>query len=240
MIELTLPLLIAATFVVIGAIIQGSVGFGVGMVSAPFLMWAIPESMPAALVALGGAMTLTTLATHWRHIDWPTFLLTIIGRLPGLALGAWLVAAVPTSVLGALVGLAVVVAVVLQRKRWPIRKTPRNLLLAALISGTTGTATGIGGPPVAMVLAEEPGPLVRATLAAYFLVGSVMSLGALAVVGKLGTTALLHCLALLPALVLGAVLAHPLARYLDDGRTRTAILVLAAVSGLLLVVTSLT
>lgn len=90
-----------------------------------------------------------------------------------------------------------------------------------------------------MVLAEEPGPLVRGTLAAYFLVGSLLSLGTLFAVGRVTTTHLLYAAALIPALLVGALLARPLARVLDDGRTRTAILVLAAVSGLVLALTSL-
>lgn len=240
MVELGLPLAVAALFVLLGAVVQGSVGFGVGMIAAPFLMWALPQYMPGSLIMLGGAMTVTTLVTHWRHIDLPTLGWTLIGRIPGLALGAWLVVAVPTAALGVVVGVAVIVAVVLQWSRWTIRKTPTNLLIAAVVSGTTGTATGIGGPPVAMVMAEEPGPVVRATLAAYFLFGSSLSLGALAAVGRLGVAHVVHAAALLPALVVGALLARPLARHLDDGRTRHAILVLAAASGLVLAITSLT
>lgn len=237
MIEL-IPLLVASVFVLLGAMVQGSVGFGVGMIAAPFLMWAIPDAMPATLIALGGAMTLTTLATQWRHIDLPTLGWAVLGRLPGLVLGAWLVVIAPTNVMGILVGLAVVVAVVLQWSRWVIRQAPRNLVVAGLVSGTTGTATGIGGPPVAMVLAREPGPVVRATLAAYFLLGSALSLGALALMGQVATSHLVNMLALLPALLLGALLARPVARYLDDGRTRKAVLVLAAVSGLVLAISS--
>lgn len=239
MMELTLPLLAAALFVLLGAVVQGSVGFGVGMIAAPVLMWAIPESMPATLVILGGAMTIATLVTHWRDIDLPAMGWALLGRVPGLALGAWLVVTMPAGALGVLVGFAVVVAVVMQWSRWTIPKSPRNLVLAGSLSGTTGTATGIGGPPVAMVLANDPGPVVRATLAAYFLVGSLMSLGALASVGQLDFDHLTDALALLPALIVGALLAKPVARHLDDGRTRKAILILAAASGLVLALTSL-
>ncbi len=232
------PLLIAAVFVLIGALVQGSIGFGVGMIAAPYLMWAVPDSMPATSIALGGAMTVTTLVSEWRHVDLLTLGWTLLGRLPGLAVGSWLVVVLPGSTLGVLVGFAVVLAVVLQWRRRVLHKSPRNLFVAGVVSGATGTATGIGGPPVAMVLAGEPGQLVRATLAANFLFGSLLSLGALAVVGKLGATPLLHALMLLPALIAGALLARPVARYLDNGRTKKAILLLAASAGILLAVTS--
>lgn len=238
MIDPAIPFLVAAVFVLVGALVQGSIGFGVGMIAAPFLMWAIPDSMPATSIALGGAMTVTTLASHWRHVDLPTLAWTLLGRFPGLVVGSWLVVALPGSTLGVLVGLAVVLAVVLQWSRRVLRKSPRNLFVAGVVSGATGTATGIGGPPVAMVLAGEPGQMMRATLAANFLVGSLLSLGALGVVGKLGATPMYHALLLLPPLVLGALLALPVARYLDNGRTRKAILLAAASAGVLLAVTS--
>ena len=41
------------------------------------------------------------------------------------------------------------------------------------------------------------------------------------------------------ALVIGSLLARPLARYLDSGRTRTAILLVAGISGLVLLIDSL-
>ena len=56
---------------------------------------------------------------------------------------------------------------------------------------------------------------------------------------RVTATQLAHAAALLPAMLLGALLARPLARYVDSGRTRHAILLLAGASGLVLLVTSL-
>lgn len=239
MIHLSAPLLIAAVFVFIGALVQGSVGFGVGMVAAPFLMWAVPDTMPATLVILGGAMTLLTLTSHWRDVDVRALAWAITGRVPGLALGAWLVVTVPTSTLGVVVGIAVIIAAILQWKRWTIPNTAPNLVVAGLVSGTTGTATGIGGPPVAMVLADQPGAIVRGTLAAYFMLGSALSLTALGMVGHLTPTHAGQAAVLLIPLVLGGLLAGRMTPYLDDGRTRRAILLLAGLSRLMLALTSL-
>lgn len=69
MIDPTASLIVAALSVLSGSVVQGSVGLGVGMIAAPFLTWALPESMPAVLVMLGGAMTIATLVNRWRHID---------------------------------------------------------------------------------------------------------------------------------------------------------------------------
>ncbi|MDO5500541.1 MAG: TSUP family transporter, partial [Propionibacteriaceae bacterium] len=127
---------------------------GLGLVSAPFLMWAIPDAMPGALIVLAAGMTLTTLVNHVRWIEWPALGWGTLGRLPGVALGTWLVVVLSLDALGVIVGAAVLVAVALQRSRWQIQKNRTNLLLAGTLSGAMGTATGIGGPPMAMVMAR--------------------------------------------------------------------------------------
>src|SRR5690606_39990084 len=48
-------------------------------------------------------------------------------------------------------------------------------LAAGMVSGTTGTAAGIGGPPIALLYQHRAGPVVRSTLSATFLVGTVLS-----------------------------------------------------------------
>ncbi|MFV0405595.1 MAG: sulfite exporter TauE/SafE family protein [Propioniciclava sp.] len=236
---MTLPLLLVAGLILLGSVIQGSIGFGLGMVVSPALVLIYPEQMPGVMIMLGGAISVAVLASEWRSIDWPGFGWALLGRLPGLVLGAWLVVIASQALLSIFVGLAVVIAAVLQGSRWQIPKHRSTLVAAGFVSGTTGTVSGVGGPPVAMVYAGEPGPQVRATLSAYFIVGTATSLLILGVVGKVHQDQLGLALTLLPALLLGTVLARPLARFLDSGYTRRAILVLAGVAGALLVVSNL-
>ena len=53
---------------------------------------------------------------------------------------------------------------------------PRNLLLAGALTGISGTSAAVGGPFVAMTLQHEPAARIRATLAAFFTVGSLVSM----------------------------------------------------------------
>ncbi len=65
-------------------------------------------------------------------------------------------------------------------------KLGRPVLLGArLITGITETATGIGGPPMALAYQHQPGPVLRATLAASFFIGEIVSLVLLAATGRL-------------------------------------------------------
>lgn len=236
--EPTLFWAIALLAVTCGALIQGSVGFGVGLIAAPFLMWTIPESVPVSLLILGGAMASITLISEWKSIDVGGVGWALLGRLPGVVIGAGLLLVVSGNVLGILIGLTVVFAAALQWWRWVVPRTTANLLTAGAVAGVTGTISGIGGPPLAMVYAGQPGPQVRASLAAYFTVGSIMSLTGLGLSGQMHTESFVQALLLLPGLLIGAALARPLARFLDSGRTRRSILILAGTSGAVLATTS--
>jgi hypothetical protein len=79
-----------------------------------------------------------------------------------------------------------------------------------------------------------PGPLVRATMGAYFVVGAFLSIVALALFGRFGWHDVELSLKLVPALLLGFALSVPGARLVDKGRVRTAMLALSGASALVL------
>ena len=61
-------------------------------------------------------------------------------------------------------------------------------MLAGATSGVLGTATSIGGPPMALVWQNSSGPKLRGTMSGFFLVGSVLSIAVLAITGGVGRT----------------------------------------------------
>ncbi|MEU7884255.1 TSUP family transporter [Microbispora bryophytorum] len=212
-------LLIAGVAVFTGAVVQGGVGFGLGLVAAPLITLLDPSVMPGAVQVVNMAMPLFTLAREWRRAEWRGAGWALLGRLPGSAIGALVVVYVSTATLGVLVGVMVLVAVVLTARAVSV---PRN--------GATLTAAGFGGPPIALVYQSARGPQIRATLALFFCVSAAQSLVILAVLDRLPGRALAAGAALVPFVVLGFAVSGPLRRYLDGGRVRTAVLAVAAVS----------
>jgi uncharacterized membrane protein YfcA len=120
-----------------------------------------------------------------------------------------------------------------------VRPTPRTLSFAGVISGLSGTATSIGGPPIALVYQQDPGPRVRSTLGAYFLVGVVVSMAALAFAGQLDSRDAAAGAVLLPVVLAGFLLARPLRRIVDGHVLRAALLAVVTASGVVLIVQSL-
>jgi hypothetical protein len=133
----------------------------------------------------------------------------------------------------------VLVAVLLTVSAVRVRPTPATLSVAGIVSGVTGTATSIGGPPIALVYQHDPGPRVRSTLGAYFLVGVVISLVALALGGQLDSRDVYAGGALLPFVFAGFLLARPLRRFVDGHVLRAGLLAVVTVSGVVLIVQSL-
>jgi uncharacterized protein len=235
----TVAFAVLAAAVTVGAVVQGSVGLGLGLVAAPVITLVDQRLMPGAMLWLAAFYPLMTLAHEGRHVDWPGLGWAFAGRVPGTAVGVLVVSYVTVGLLGLLVGVMVLVAVLLT---WRVFVLPRRrpvLASMGVVSGIAGTATSIGGPPLALVYTDVSGPRLRATMAAYFIGGGLLSLAGLAVAHELTRREGLWALGLAPFLVLGFGLAGLVRRHVDAGRTRAAVLVVCACSGLALVVRSL-
>ena len=96
----------------------------------------------------------------------------------------------------------------------------RNVVLAGATSGVLGTATSIGGPPMALVWQRNSGARLRGTMSGFFLVGSVMSIVALALTGAVDGHTVWGFAALVPAAVAGYLLSRRINRFLDPKRLR--------------------
>jgi hypothetical protein len=164
---------------------------------------------------------------------------SLSGRVLGTGAAMAVLAAVPPARLGVLFGGLVLAAVGLSASGLHPPTTPRTLLGAGLLSGFMGTTVSIGGPPIALLYQGESGPRVRATLSAFFLVGTVLSLAGLHVVGRFGPTELWLGLWLLPGIVLGFLCSRRLTAWVDRGPLRVIILGVSAAAGLAVVIRTL-
>jgi uncharacterized protein len=228
-------LVLASAVVALGALVQGGVGYGLALMAAPLLALIDPRLVPGPLVFSGLALTVAMAvrdrdAIHFRGVGW-----ALVGRIPGTVAGAVTLSFLAGNALGIVIGLLVLAAVAMTAVGPPVHPNRPNLLVAGLLSGFMGTTSAIGGPPVAIIYQHQPGSQIRATLSVYFTAGATMSLIALAVIGRFARFELLAAVAMLPGMMLGFILSTRLSRWLDRGRTRSAVLVVSAVSGISLV-----
>lgn len=233
-------LAILVVTVLAGAAVQGLVGLGVGLVAAPVTTLLAPELMPGLLLWLSAVMPLVTLLREHDDIDWRGLGWSVPARIPGTVAGVAFVAWFSERKLGVAVGVMVLFAVVLTVRtvRLPVNRA--TLVSAGFVSGVTGTATSIGGPPLALLYQHREPRQIRSTLAVYFVLGAALSLAGLGVGGALETRQLLLALILMPCLVGGFVLSGVLRRRVDPDHIRYGVLAICGLSALVLLVRSLT
>lgn len=216
--------------VTLGAVVQGSIGFGANLLAAPVLAVVEPRALPATLMLLVLPLAGTMVRRERHGVDRRGVALLIAGRVPGTVVGAAVAAAVASEVLSVLAGAAVLLAVATSVVTPHVPVTPTTTVAAGVVSGAMGTATSIGGPPLALLYQRREGPVLRATLAAVFAIGTVLSLLALAVAGALAGWQVALALALAPGTLTGTALGGVLAERIDGRWLRPAVLVVAAVA----------
>jgi hypothetical protein len=154
--------------------------------------------------------------------------------------GAWVVATVTTAALQGLIGAFVLLFVLASLVTPPIPVGPGTQVTAGAVSGVTGTAAGIGGPPIALLYQHHAGPEMRSTLAASFFFGTLLSITTLAVAQQVSWDQLLLGTALAPLVVAGSYAGRRFHDFLDRGWMRPAVLVFATVSAFVVIVDALT
>ncbi|GAB2483417.1 MAG: sulfite exporter TauE/SafE family protein [Comamonas sp.] len=228
--------LLLLSLVVLGAaFVQGATGMGFALITAPVIGLVRPELLPVSVLVLMLPLNIYVLWRERGAIDWPGANWITAGRVLGTGGGLWVLAALSASHLAWFVGLSTIAASLATLVMPAFSPGRPAFVTAGLITGVTETATGIGGPPLALVYQHQPPATMRATLAFCFLVGELMSLATLLATGHIQGPQLMATLYLLPALVIGA-LASRFVHYRINGRfLRIFVQVFAIASGLVLI-----
>jgi hypothetical protein len=162
-----------------------------------------------------------------------------VGRLAGTVIASLLLVRLPETATSAVAAVLILFAVALSLGGLDVEPSQGLLIGAGTVSGIMSTLASVGGPPIALLYQREKGPRLRATLAGFFIMGTVVSLTGLVLVGNFDLPEIRATLILLPAIVVGFLLSGPALPLLDRGYTRAAVLLISAVSSLVLLVRSL-
>jgi uncharacterized membrane protein YfcA len=227
---------VIAVAILFASCLQASIGFGMGMLAAPVVALVDPSLIPGTLIMLASLVTLMVVIRERTAIDVRGTGWALVGRVPGTVAGALLLAAMPERVLALAIAGVVLAGVLVTSFGWAPTPRRRNLVLAGATSGVLGTATSIGGPPMALVWQRSTGAELRGTMSGFFLIGSVLSIGMLSLTGSIDGDTWRWFAFLIPATVVGYALSRWANRLLNPQRQRwTAIVVSAVGAGVLVV-----
>lgn len=232
-------LVIAIVAVVAGACLQGSLGFGLGLVAAPVLVILDSRLVPGVILGIGVPLTYLMAWRERQSLDVRGVSWAIAGRMVGTVFGTLAVVALTEQALALFFAFSLMTAVALSVAGLSVTPTPRTMLAAGVGSGFMGTATSVGGPPMALLLQREEGASLRASLAAFMAFGATFSLVALVSAGQFSRIDAVTTVVLAVPALAGFALSRWTNRVLDQGYTRTVVLIFATASAVSILIKTL-
>lgn len=216
--------------VLAGAAMQGVGGLGYAMFCAPLAAIFFPELVPGPLLAVGAPLALLAYLREREALNGKVAAATLVGRVIGTFAATGLLVLVSANALSILFAVLILLAVTLSTVGWRVQPTTTNLSIAGVASGIMGTITAAGGPPFAIAMQHLAPPTMRSTLGVVFFAGTIVSIAALAWVGKMGMQEWLYFVVLLPWMLVGFFASNRLARHVSKAAIRQWLLGTAAVS----------
>jgi uncharacterized membrane protein YfcA len=226
---------VLSSITLLAAILRGALGMGFALMVIPAFILLEPTLVPGSIIGIGLILSILVVAREWKAIDTRGLKISVPGRMLGNAVAVLLFGWIATEWFDLLTGIAVLIAVVLSLLPVTFHPSGLRLFTAGLFSGIMGTMSSLDGPPIAILYQHQKGPVIRATLGGYFVIGAIGSLIALALAGRLGVHQLLGVLWLTPAALLGFWSSGWVARILPKSIMRKGILAVSGIAALLLI-----
>ncbi|MCA9494856.1 MAG: sulfite exporter TauE/SafE family protein [Myxococcales bacterium] len=234
--------LVMAFAVLLGAVVQSTVGFGamlVGTVAGAQLL--PPDQLVPLLLPIGMLQSAIVVARTWRDVDVRLLGLRIVPAMglgmAAAALGPGVAAPGMRPVLGVLV-VGVAAKELLRRSDpGPLPRWGSAVVLVG--AGVVQTLLATGGPLVVWAIGREPIPpaRLRSTLNALWLVVNVAIVGTLASEGRVDGASLVRTAALVPAALVGVPVGLWLHHRVDERSFRRALWIVLGVCGVPLILT---
>jgi hypothetical protein len=224
-------LALIAGAIAVGSLVQGSLGFGMVLIAGPLVTLIEPRAVPGMFLLLGFPLVSWVLIRDRAALDVPGFGQMMAGRALGTVAAFGVLVVVSRQALTAMIGAAIVIAALLSWRLVEWRSGTFGRIVAGGISGLMATVAAVGGPAMALAYRDREPPELRATLAATFLVGGVLSVIALAASDLLHWWHARLSLLMLPAELLGVAVSGLVLGRIRAETLRKAVLALAAGGG---------
>lgn len=231
-----LELVVALVVTALGAIVQGTIGVGFGMLSVPLLSLVNPILAPVPQLLLAAPLALSMTWRERGHADAKGAAWMFAGRVPGALLGLWVLGLAAQRSIDIGIAVSVIVAVLILGTGVTVRRSASTQFGTGVVAGVMGMVASMGGPPAAMLFKDDEGPTVRASLALFFSGGLVVTVLFRILADRITGDDLLLAVLLLPGLLAGYVISSRLRHSFDGHAIRPAILTVSmlAAAGLLI------
>ncbi len=210
-----LALGLAAVF--LGALVLGTISFGMGTLAMPFLLFILePKDAVVIVNSLVVVTTGLTLIQTWRHLNlkqsWPF----LVAGLPPVPIGVLLLHGANPVALRLIIGVVILVVAVMSlfRIHLPGAQKPLAAPICGFITTLMATSLGVGAALGGLYAIEQDWSrdTIRATLGLYFFLAAALALVLFVASGLLGVTTAKNLGVLTLAVLAGSALAAVVAR----------------------------
>jgi uncharacterized membrane protein YfcA len=218
---LPLPALLAALLAFfLAGVVQGLTGFGSVLVVVPVLLLFLDAQTAVITTQLVVfALCVYMAVRRWRQVRLVETTIILLAAGPGIWLGALALQYWTSAAIKVVAGLAVLAAVapLLLGIRRRVKHERLAAIPAGLIGGVLQGSTGMSGPPVVILFANQgwERQAFLGSISLYLSASTVCSLSLYNQAGLLRAQQALLAIWLLPALLLGGWLGHALAPRVD-------------------------
>jgi uncharacterized membrane protein YfcA len=178
------------------------------------------------------ALTLLIAFRERESIDFTGLGFAFAGRIAGTLVAALVWVALPSEKFDFVFAGLVLLGVALSLSSLRIDPNPATASAAGALSGFMGTLSSIGGPPMALLYQRASGPRIRGTLSAHFVIGALVSLAALAAVGRYGRAEIILSIWLVPGVLAGFAASPWVRESVDRAGARPFVLGLSILAAL--------
>ena len=235
---MTIELLVANVIVGFAGFVQTTTGIGFAMIAVPMLVLIDLSYAPGPALLAMLFLSVAMVAGSWRDVDRQGFPALFPGLLVGTVVGAQLLGLLSATTFGVAFGLIVLGSLAVGQMGFAPQRTPMANITGGFLSGLMGTISGIHGPPLVVLYQRAEMATARATISFVFVFASILSLVSLHLNGYFGQEEALAGLSLVPGIVIGFGVALSGRRFISDSAARSAMLVIAATSSVILILRS--
>lgn len=225
-------LVLITVVMILAAGLQGSFGFGSGLLANPILALIDPGFIGVPMLICAVFLSIMVIVRERGTIELKGIGWAIVGRVLGTAAGAWLLTRMSQDTLTIVFSGMVLLGVLITVAKTSISVTRGSLLSMSVLSGIMGTVASIGGPPVALLFQRVRGCEMRPTLAMLLMTGNLISITGLGIIGRFGYAELVMGLVLIPGMVLGFFFSSRLLQRIAPATLRAGVLTISTISAL--------
>lgn len=234
-----LTLILINVIVLLGSLLQGLIGYGIGMFCAPLLFLINPTLVPAPLILLSTFLTVFMLYRDKSHLQFDQVSWAMRGGFVGIILAGMVLKVTTKTQFELAFGIVTLAAVFISVLGFSPQVNKKNNVIAGFSSGFMGTLTAIGDPPMALLYQHGDIKNIKANLTAFWLFLNIIALITLTFVGELTLTTLTTVVLALPGMFIGLALSSKLQGIVKPHFVRRWILVLCAITSIVAIVRAL-